>query len=167
MRILGLIPARGGSKGIPRKNIKLLHGKELIKYSIEVGLKCELLSEIMVSTDDKEIAKIIKKMLAIVRDDAPWIFAFYPKTFRLSHVWNQNIKLNTMANNTLKYAKIDSSKRAKLQKRWNQPKWWPIVILFTLRRVLMQQCWYGQIYWHYGQRFVKWANAWLEPATRC
>ena len=60
MRILGLIPARGGSKGIPRKNIKLLHGKELIKYSIEVGLKCEFLSEIVVSTDDEEIAAISK-----------------------------------------------------------------------------------------------------------
>ncbi len=66
MRILGLIPARGGSKGIPRKNIKLLHGKELIKYSIEVGLKCDLLSEIMVSTDDEEIATISKSVGASV-----------------------------------------------------------------------------------------------------
>lgn len=58
MRILGLIPARGGSKGIPRKNIKLLQGKELIRYTIEVGLQCKLLDEIMVSTDDEEIANI-------------------------------------------------------------------------------------------------------------
>ncbi len=58
MRILGLIPARGGSKGIPRKNIKLLQGKELIRYTIEAGLQCELLDEIMVSTDDEEIANI-------------------------------------------------------------------------------------------------------------
>ena len=60
MRILGLIPARGGSKGIPRKNIKLLDGKELIRYSIEIGLRCEGLDEIMVSTEDEEIAKISK-----------------------------------------------------------------------------------------------------------
>lgn len=60
MRILGLIPARGGSKGIPRKNIKLLHGKELIKYSIEIGLKTDFIAEVMVSTDDEEIANISK-----------------------------------------------------------------------------------------------------------
>jgi len=60
MRILGLIPARGGSKGIPRKNIKLLHDKELIRYSIETAMNCDLLDEIMVSTEDKEIAEISK-----------------------------------------------------------------------------------------------------------
>jgi len=60
MKILGLIPARGGSKGILRKNIKLLHGKELIKYSIEAGLKCGMLDKIMVSTEDDEIATISK-----------------------------------------------------------------------------------------------------------
>ena len=60
MRILGLIPARGGSKGIPRKNIKLLHGKELIRYTIESGLNCKVISKLVVSTDDEEIANIAK-----------------------------------------------------------------------------------------------------------
>lgn len=60
MRILGLIPARGGSKGIPRKNIKLLDGKPLIQYSIEVGLACSLIDELVVSTEDNEIAEISK-----------------------------------------------------------------------------------------------------------
>lgn len=58
MKILGLIPARGGSKGIPRKNIKLLNGKELIRYSIEFGLKCGFLDDLIVSTEDNEIAQI-------------------------------------------------------------------------------------------------------------
>lgn len=58
MRILGLIPARGGSKGVPRKNIKLLHGKPLVQYSIESALKCELIDKLVVSTDDEEIANI-------------------------------------------------------------------------------------------------------------
>ena len=61
MRILGLIPARGGSKGIPRKNIKLLEGKELINYTIETGLACPLIDELIVSTDDEEIARISRK----------------------------------------------------------------------------------------------------------
>lgn len=58
MNILGLIPARGGSKGIPRKNIKMLHGKPLITYSIEAGLNCPLIKQVIVSTEDEEIAKI-------------------------------------------------------------------------------------------------------------
>ena len=58
MRILGLIPARGGSKGIPGKNIKPLNGKELICYSIEVGLACPIISNLVVSTEDEAIAKV-------------------------------------------------------------------------------------------------------------
>lgn len=55
---LAIIPARGGSKRIPRKNIKIFSGKPIIAYSIEAALKSNLFDEIMVSTDDKEIAKI-------------------------------------------------------------------------------------------------------------
>lgn len=58
---VAIIPARGGSKRIPRKNIKNFHGKPLIAYSIEVALKSKLFSKVVVSTDDEEIAKIAKK----------------------------------------------------------------------------------------------------------
>jgi CMP-N,N'-diacetyllegionaminic acid synthase len=60
-KILALIPARGGSKGVPRKNIKLLAGKPLIAYTIEVAKKCRHLDRVIVSTDDEEIARISKK----------------------------------------------------------------------------------------------------------
>lgn len=66
MKILGLIPARGGSKGVPRKNIKMLCGKPLLAYSIETALKSECFDEIMVSTDDSEIANIALKLGASV-----------------------------------------------------------------------------------------------------
>ncbi len=66
MRILGLIPARGGSKGIPRKNIKLLHGKALIAYSIESALACSLLDQVVVTTDDDAIAALSKSLGASV-----------------------------------------------------------------------------------------------------
>ena len=59
--ILGLIPARGGSKGLPRKNIKLLLGKPLIAWTIEQALASRYLDRVVVSTDDKEIAEISKK----------------------------------------------------------------------------------------------------------
>ena len=56
-----IIPARGGSKRIPRKNIKDFVGKPIIAYSIEAALKSGLFDEVMVSTDDEEIATIAKK----------------------------------------------------------------------------------------------------------
>ncbi len=58
---LCVIPARGGSKRIPRKNIRDFLGKPLIAYSIEVALESNLFEKIVVTTDDEEIAKIAKK----------------------------------------------------------------------------------------------------------
>ena len=58
---LAIIPARGGSKGLPGKNKKMMHGKPLIAWSIEVALKSEYLDEVVVSTDSHEIAEIAKK----------------------------------------------------------------------------------------------------------
>lgn len=57
---VAIIPARGGSKRIPRKNIKDFFGKPLIAYSIEAALKSNLFNKVIVSTDDEEIAKIAK-----------------------------------------------------------------------------------------------------------
>lgn len=59
-RILCLINARGGSKGVPGKNIKPLGGKPLIAYSIEAALKSRLISKVVVSTDCPNIAKVAK-----------------------------------------------------------------------------------------------------------
>ncbi len=63
MITLGVIPARGGSKSIPKKNIKDLCGKPLIAYAIESAKKSQLLSKAVVSTDDKEIADILISLL--------------------------------------------------------------------------------------------------------
>lgn len=56
MRILGIIPARGGSKGVPRKNIKLLGKMPLIEYTIHSSKESKFLTDTIVSTDDEEIA---------------------------------------------------------------------------------------------------------------
>lgn len=56
MKFLAVIPARGGSKGVPKKNIKLLGKKPLIEYTINDAKNSKLLTEIVVSTDDQEIA---------------------------------------------------------------------------------------------------------------
>ena len=60
MARLCIIPARGGSKRIPRKNIKSFLGKPIIAYSIKAAIKSNLFDEVMVSTDDAEIAEIAK-----------------------------------------------------------------------------------------------------------
>ena len=57
---IAIIPARGGSKRIPRKNIKIFYGKPLIAYSIQVALESKLFDKIIVTTDNEEIANVAK-----------------------------------------------------------------------------------------------------------
>jgi len=61
MKNLAIIPARGGSKRIPRKNIKQFLGKPIIAYSVQAALDSGLFDEVMVSTDDEEIASIARE----------------------------------------------------------------------------------------------------------
>lgn len=61
MQILAVIPARGGSKGIPRKNIRLLNGKPLISYAIQNALNSKFITHVFVSTDSEEIAEISRQ----------------------------------------------------------------------------------------------------------
>lgn len=65
-RVLAVIPARGGSKSIPGKNIKLLGGHPLIAYSIAAGRQASLVGRLVVSTDDPEIARIARELGAEV-----------------------------------------------------------------------------------------------------
>lgn len=61
MKSVAIITARGGSKRIPRKNIRPFLGKPILEYSIEAALQTELFEEVMVSTDDTEIAQIAQQ----------------------------------------------------------------------------------------------------------
>lgn len=62
MRILAIIPARGGSKGVPGKNIKLLGSEPLLAYTTEIALQSKLLTEVMVSSEDDKINEIAKTL---------------------------------------------------------------------------------------------------------
>lgn len=64
--VIAIIPARGGSKGLPGKNIKELCGKPLIAWSIEAGLASQYIDEVMVTTDSEEIAQIARDFGAAV-----------------------------------------------------------------------------------------------------
>lgn len=80
-KVIGLIPARGGSKEIPRKNVICVAGKPLIAYSIESAHKSKYLDDVIVSTDDREIldisqnlgAAVIKRPPELASDTAPVI----------------------------------------------------------------------------------------------
>ena len=66
MSVVAIITARGGSKRIPRKNIKAFLGMPIIQYSIEAALKSGIFDEVMVSTDDPEIAEVARNCGAVV-----------------------------------------------------------------------------------------------------
>jgi len=65
MKLIAIIPARGGSKGIPRKNIKLVNSKPLIEYSLDVAVKLKSISSVWVSSDDNNILDICKKYKSV------------------------------------------------------------------------------------------------------
>lgn len=90
-----------------------------------------------------ERMEIIRQMVKISREDAPWVWGIHPKSLALSHAWYHNVVPNAMANNTLKYKRIDAALRVEKQKKWNQPVLMPLVIMalfllvmvFSLRRI--------------------------------
>jgi CMP-N-acetylneuraminic acid synthetase len=82
MRVLGLIPARGGSKGVPRKNIKLLCGRPLLAYTADAALASRCLSRVILSTEDAVIAGVGKdcglevpflRPAELARDETPML----------------------------------------------------------------------------------------------
>jgi N-acylneuraminate cytidylyltransferase/CMP-N,N'-diacetyllegionaminic acid synthase len=81
-QVLGVIPARGGSKGIPKKNLAALAGRPMIAWTIEAALRSRCLTRVIVSTDDQEIADISQRLGAevpflrpaeLARDETPGI----------------------------------------------------------------------------------------------
>jgi len=84
-----------------------------------------------------ERQKIIDQMMEIGRHDGPWLWGLHPKNFSLYHSWYHNAKPNLMANNTLKYKRIDPELRAQLREQWNRPIIRPILLLLLVMVVGM------------------------------
>lgn len=72
---------------------------------------------------------IVDRMAEIARRDAPWLWGFHPKSYSLYHSWYKNVKPNLMANNSLKYRRIDTEQRARLRQEWNHPVVWPLWLI--------------------------------------
>jgi ABC-type oligopeptide transport system substrate-binding subunit len=91
------------------------------------------LFELMRNMDNSDQRfRIIQQLQDIVRRDSPWVFGFHPKNFSLFHGWYSNLKPNLMANNRLKYTRIDPLLRAQKRLEWNKPVLWPLFIATAL-----------------------------------
>ncbi|MGH8548970.1 MAG: ABC transporter substrate-binding protein [Methylococcales bacterium] len=89
----------------------------------------------------EERFRLIQELQEIARQDAPWLFGVHPKNFSLYHGWYKNLKPNLMANNNLKYLRIDTEQRESKRKEWNRPKIWPVFILVLAVLVLIFPAW--------------------------
>ena len=91
--------------------------------------------------DGSERLALIRQMQEILRHDAPWVFGVHPKTFSLRHEWYRNFKPNLMANNGLKYLRMDGPLRAARRLQWNQPIYWPLGLVVVALIVLITPAW--------------------------
>lgn len=82
--------------------------------------------------DGPERQALIDRMLAIAREDAPWVFGFHPKDYGLAHEWVSNVKPNQMARNGLKFHRIDTALRERRRAEWNRPAVVPLAVLAAL-----------------------------------
>lgn len=92
----------------------------------------ELFDQMRVLADGPERQLVIDKMVAILRNDSPWVFGLYPKEYMLSQSWLSPIKPNPVANNILKYQKIDPALRMQKIHKWNQPIFWPLLLILGI-----------------------------------
>jgi ABC-type transport system substrate-binding protein len=107
-------------------NGKVEHGGE--NASNYANPEFDALFERMKNMDNgPERQAIIERMVDLVRRDAPWLWGLHPKGYSLHHAWYYNAKPNLMANNTLKYRRLDPELRARSRARWNQPVVWPVL----------------------------------------
>lgn len=80
---------------------------------------------------------IINDMMDIARRDGPWLWGYHPKGFSLYHAWYLNAKPNLMANNTVKYKRLDPVLRAQKRAEWNKPVLWPLYALAGLVIIIL------------------------------
>lgn len=120
MDILAVIPARGGSKGIPKKNIRLMHGKPLISYAIENGLNSKYITDIVVTTDDDEIsyiskyygAEVIKRDVNLADDKTTLDPVIYDATIKVEKMKNKKYDIIITLQPTSPLLTIDTLDKA-------------------------------------------------------
>jgi len=84
---------------------------------------------------------VIDRMVEILRRDSPWLWGYHPLAFSLHHAWYHNAKPNLMANNTLKYKRVDPQLRERSRREWNRPVTWPLWLLLALLFISLVPAW--------------------------
>jgi len=132
----------------PENFLFLLHGEQAkVEYNGENAANYRnaeydrLFSRMKNMPNGPQRQQVINRMMAILQHDAPWTWGFHPKQFSLTHSWYYNAKPNLMANNALKYQRIDPEQRAALQAEWNRPVRWPLGVLFLLLLAVIIPAW--------------------------
>ncbi|MFA6037280.1 MAG: ABC transporter substrate-binding protein [Legionellales bacterium] len=93
---------------------------------------------------------VINKMIAIIQNDAPWVFGFHPQIYILSQAWNAPIKISEVANNTFKYRDVDPVLRNQLREAWNKPIIWPFFVIIFILIILIVPI--ALVYWRYDHQ---------------
>jgi oligopeptide transport system substrate-binding protein len=96
-----------------------------------------LFEKIRVLPNGPKRLALIRQFNKIVQEDSPWLFGFHPVSYTLSHAWVKKRKPHAIANNTLKYVKIDDRKRQLARAKWNQPILWPLAVLLLCIAALL------------------------------
>ncbi|MEQ8801582.1 MAG: peptide ABC transporter substrate-binding protein, partial [Haliea sp.] len=86
----------------------------------------ELFREMRVLPPGPKRETIVARMVELFREDAVWLFAYYPKDIYLNNSWVHNNKRHGISKSTLKYVRIDESLREQKRAEWNQPVIWPL-----------------------------------------
>jgi ABC-type transport system substrate-binding protein len=121
----------------------LYGGNAKVKYGGENAVNYQnaqfdhLFEQMRNMDDSPKRYELIQQMQEQLRHDAPWVFAFHPKNFVLSHSWYQNLKPNLMANNQLKYTRIDPVARSKHRAVWNKARFWPLAVIIVLLALMI------------------------------
>jgi ABC-type transport system substrate-binding protein len=87
--------------------------------------------------DGPEKQKLIDEMYAIVREDSPWAWGFFPFAQGAFQPWLHNGKPGVMVRDMARYYRIDPQQRVELQSQWNRPQWWPLVLMAAVLALLV------------------------------
>ncbi len=88
-----------------------------------------LFEEMRFLDDGPAKAEVVRRMVEIVREDAPWMFGYYPASGGAYQAWVGNAKPSQMVRNTLQYYRLDPALRAASVEKWNRPVWWPLLLV--------------------------------------
>ena len=105
-------------------------GDNLINY--ENPEYDQLFQQLKFLDDGPEKQKLIDKMVRLVQEDAPWSFGYYPYAAGSFSPWVFNGKASIMIRDMAKYYRIDAAMRAKSQREWNHPTYWPVFAILAL-----------------------------------